>query len=185
MRRLIVILVFIIVFLASCSTNNNQNNKRITKMETTDSKEIMETAEAKELLEIILQKNNFNKTNIDCNAAWNSFKEFSKQQFNVANDALLWEVGIYDFTGKDLFYYSMCRQFSIEPSGDNEGIEQLRFVIYFKPNAELKKLHNTIWTYDFNGEFEKLFQAIESKESFFIPPEKYTPCGYDIDFGGV
>lgn len=176
MKRLIKLLLLIIIFLTGCSAPVDQYYKGGIKME---------TKEAKELLEGILQKNNFNEANIDCNVAWNSFKEFSKQQFNVMDDALLWEAGIYDFTGEDLFYYSMSRQFSIEPTGDSEGIEQLHFVIYFKPNEELKKLHNTIWTYDFNDNFEKFFQTIESKESFSIPAQKYKPCGYNIDFGEV
>lgn len=56
------------------------------------------------------------------------------------DDSLLFETGTFDFTGEELFYFSLVKQFP----NDEEYI-QIHIDILYKPDSENKKFSNTFW----------------------------------------
>ena len=89
---------------------------------------------------------NFLKENISANNSVDEivavFEEMCKTP--IEEDLLLLEYGVYDFTGKDMFYFDLVRQY---PDGDGEYY-QLRVSMIFAPDKENKKLNDTLWSDD-------------------------------------
>lgn len=67
----------------------------------------------------------------------------------IEEDLLLNEYGVYDFTGEDLFYYDLVRQY---PDGEDEYY-QLRVSIMFSPDEENCRLQKTLWSDDTDENF--------------------------------
>ena len=76
-----------------------------------------------------------------------TFEEMCK--IPIEEDLLLNEYGVYDFTGEKLFYYDLVRQY---PDGEDEYY-QLRVSIIFSPDEENYYLKDTLWSFDFDGNF--------------------------------
>ena len=72
----------------------------------------------------------------------NVFEEMCKSP--VEEDLLLNEYGVFDFTGEELFYYDLVRQY---PDGEGEYY-QLRISIMFSPDKENRALADTLWSDD-------------------------------------
>ncbi len=76
-----------------------------------------------------------------------TFEEMCKTP--IEEDLLLNEYGVYGFTGKDLFYYDLVRQY---PNGEDEYY-QLRVSVAFSPDEENRELEDTLWSDDTNENF--------------------------------
>ena len=77
----------------------------------------------------------------------NVFEEMCKT--SIDDDLLLLEYGIYDFTGVELFYYDLVRQY---PDGKGEYV-QLRVRLMFSPDEENRCLEDTLWSDDTDENF--------------------------------
>ena len=77
----------------------------------------------------------------------------------VYDDLLLFEYGVYGFTGEDLFYFDLVRQF---PDGDGEYY-QLRVSLTFAPDEENRRLSDTVWSDMILGDF---FDHIRKKSGY-------------------
>ena len=77
----------------------------------------------------------------------NIFEEMCKTP--IEEDLLLNEYGVYGFTGEDLFYYDLVRQY---PGGEDEYY-QLRISITFDADEENGKLQDTLWSDDTDENF--------------------------------
>ena len=77
----------------------------------------------------------------------NIFEEMCKTP--IEQDLLLNEYGVYDFTGEDLFYYDLVRQY---PDGEDEYY-QLRVSVVFSPDEENRGLEDTLWSDDTSENF--------------------------------
>ena len=86
-------------------------------------------------------------TNISLDEIINTFEEMCKTP--IEEDLLLNEYGVYDFTGEDLFYYDLVRQY---PDGEDEYF-QLRVSIMFSPDEENRFLQDTLWSDDSDENF--------------------------------
>lgn len=75
------------------------------------------------------------------------------------DDMILFETGTYNFTGEELFYFSLVKQV---PAEDDEYY-QLHIDILYKPNAENRKLHSAVWD---DGLEENIFDYIRNSEAF-------------------
>ena len=73
------------------------------------------------------------------------------------DDILLFETGVYDFTGEDLFYFSITRQF---PDGSDEYY-QLHFDVMYRVTPENKNLSSCSWSDEIHGGFLRLYQKHE------------------------
>lgn len=136
--------------------------------------------EAEEVLNEMLSESDFDINNPSPKLAWEIFKKFANLKVDCADDALLFQCGVYDFTGEDLFHFEFVRQFSFEIDGEYDHMEQLRLTIYFKPNAELKELETNIWSYDFNS-IDEYFNHVEKMNHFKILIEKFVPLQAEIE----
>lgn len=77
----------------------------------------------------------------------NVFEEMCKTP--IEEDLLLHEYGAYDFTGEELFYYDLVRQY---PDGKGEYV-QLRVRLMFSPDEENRCLEDTLWSDDTDENF--------------------------------
>lgn len=77
----------------------------------------------------------------------NVFEEMCKTP--IEEDLLLLEYGVYDFTGEELFYYDLVRQY---PDGKGEYV-QLRVRLMFSPDEENRCLEDTLWSDDTDENF--------------------------------
>ncbi len=87
----------------------------------------------------------------------NVFEEMCKTP--IEQDLLLSEYGVYDFTGEDLFYYDLVRQY---PDGEDEYF-QLRVSIMFSPDEENRFLQDTLWSDDSD---ENFFDYIKKSDGY-------------------
>lgn len=77
----------------------------------------------------------------------NVFEEMCKTP--IEEDLLLLEYGVYDFTGEELFYYDLVRQY---PDGKGEYF-QLRVRLMFSPDEEKRCPEDTLWSDDTDENF--------------------------------
>lgn len=77
----------------------------------------------------------------------------------MEDDMILHETGTFNFTGKELFYFSLVRQF---PNEDEEFC-QLHVNVLYTPNEENKKFFGSVWNIDIDGD---IFEYIKESEAF-------------------
>ena len=75
------------------------------------------------------------------------------------DDMILFETGTFDFTGEELFYFSMVKQ---APAEDDE-YGQLHVDVLYKPNAENKKFSTAVWD---DALEENIFDYIRNSKAF-------------------
>ena len=90
----------------------------------------------------------------------------------MEDDLLLFEYGVYDFTGKDLFHFELTRQY---PDGNDEYY-QLRVSLMFAPDNENRRLEDTVWSDGIGGNF---FEYIR-KSSAYVYAKKHDFKSVDI-----
>ena len=109
---------------------------------------MIKSSEAKDKLIKMLKESNFDFEKPNPKLAYQTFKTFSDIKVDCEDDALLFQCGVYDFTGEDLFYFEFVRQFIFKVDGEVDYMEQLIFTLYYMPNSELENLETNLWTYD-------------------------------------
>ena len=107
------------------------------------------TTDAERLLQTQLNDAQFDHQRPDLTLALQVFRTFASQQFDCAEDAFLFQCGVYDFTGKREYQVDLVRQFVFEEDGEYDHMEQLHCTIYFAPTPELNGLEAELWSYDF------------------------------------
>jgi hypothetical protein len=87
-------------------------------------------------------------------ATWKVFTQFAREAVNTASDGLLFESGIYRFTGSERFTVHFTRQFEVlYDDGDHDHFEQLRCEFLYEPTEELRALGSLIlWCFPSEGE---------------------------------
>ncbi len=136
MKRIIAaISVFILaISFTACGSGNNKD---------TD-KSLLKTGDNMLLLEFLKENISVNNT---VDEIIDIFKEMCKTP--VEEDELLFEYGVYSFTGEDLFYVDLVRQY---PDGEDEYY-QLRVSLQFAPDEENRQLEDFFWGDAEGGEF--------------------------------
>ena len=93
------------------------------------------------------------------------FEEMCKTP--IDDDLLLNEYGVYGFSGEDLFYYDLVRQY---PDGEGEYY-QLRVSVMFEPDEENRSINDTLWSDDTN---ENFFDYIRKSEGYeYVKTHKF------------
>lgn len=111
-------------------------------------------------------KNRTGEITNDVQKVWEEFKSFAKETVvGEEEKAILFQCGVYDFTGEKLFYYDFVRQFT-DGNGD---IQQLHCEFVFEPIKELKKLEASEWYFDTDGDVDDFFNEIENLDEFKVP----------------
>lgn len=122
---------------------------------------------------------------IDTNAdnvlnVWNCFKSFAKIDVECADSSLLFQCGVFNFTGADLFYFDFVRQFTIEEDGEYSHMEQLHCEFIYKPVEELRPLKKSLWSYDTDNNQDLFFNKVEALNEFSIPIKEHRPIGFKV-----
>lgn len=139
---------------------------------------MIEVAETEKYLKSMLNEAGFTCQKPDFEIALNVIREFAKVEVNCTNDGFLFQCGVYDFTGTEIFYWDIVRQFEIE-GDDGDWMEQLHFEVTFKPNSELKNFEIEEWSFDYE-DLEEYFQKIRNLKEYKIPIENYRCQGISI-----
>jgi hypothetical protein len=140
---------------------------------------MIRSSEAESHYRHTLREAGFSEQRPDALLAWRVFREFAEVPVECSEDALLFQSGVYDFTGRDLFHFGFVRQFTFEEDGEYDHMEQLDCSLLFEPDAELQKLETNLWSYDFDSA-EKFFAAVEALPGFSLPLRGRTPVGMEL-----
>jgi hypothetical protein len=125
-------------------------------------------------------KNKISENTKDIMKVWEVFKAFGKEQVEGEDEiALLFQCGVYDFTGEELFYFDFVRQFTIYEGEEYSRMEQLHCEFVFEPTEELRKLETSLMYFDYEGDVENFYSEVESLEEFRIPL-KYQPLRLEL-----
>lgn len=81
---------------------------------------------------------------------------------------ILFQCGVYDFTGEELFHLDFVRQFTVYEEDEYSLMKQLHCEFLFRPTDELSKLESEEWSMDYN-EVDDFFNQIEDLQEFKIP----------------
>jgi hypothetical protein len=105
----------------------------------------------------------------DINKVWDVFKGFCKEPVEGEEDKeILFECGVYNFTGKELFHFGFVRQFSIYEDDEYDHMKQLHCEFLFKPTEELRTLEATEWSMDYD-DLDVFLNHIENLQEFKVP----------------
>lgn len=115
----------------------------------------------------------------DALLAWRVFQEFAAVPVDCAEDALLFQCGVYNFTGRELFHCGFVRQFTFEEDGEYDHMEQLDCSILFESDAELHQLKTNLWSYDFDS-FQAFFSGVEALREFSVALHGRSPVGAEL-----
>ena len=122
------------------------------------------------LLLALGRKRGFSDQNRDPMLAWMVFKEFCLEyHFQCEDDAVLWEIGPYGRTagGEPCFRWHLVRQFTEGP-GEDEDMSQVHLDLTFSKEPEEGR-RATLWSYDFGGDLNAFFDAVEARPDFPLP----------------
>lgn len=132
---IVILILFVLSTLVSCTFDGvNENN--ITK----------EYSEVDEVHLLEFLNDNISTSNT-VDEIIDVFEEICKTP--IEDDLLLLEYGVYNFTGENLFYFDLVRQY---PDGEGEYF-QLRVSLMFAPDKENAKLQDTLWSNDTDENF--------------------------------
>lgn len=88
-----------------------------------------------------------------------AFKNMCKISTDSEEEMLLFETGIFDFTGEGMFYFSLVRQF---PNGEGEYF-QLHLDAMYQPDQENSRFCESIWDEDLE---ENFFDFVRNSEAY-------------------
>lgn len=78
-----------------------------------------------------------------------AFEKMCQIPIESEKEMLLFETGVYKFTGAPLFYFSLVRQF---PNEEGEYY-QLHLDVMYQPDEENSSFFSTVWNEDIDGNF--------------------------------
>ncbi|MGN0527931.1 MAG: hypothetical protein ACI4IE_02270 [Eubacterium sp.] len=96
------------------------------------------------------------------------FENACKMKIN--DDCALFETGTFSFTGEELFYFSLVKQFENEDDEDGEYV-QIHIDVMFEPTKENAKFSSSIW---FDEPNDILTQITKSKAFQYLKDKKIS-----------
>ncbi|WP_078410749.1 hypothetical protein [Priestia abyssalis] len=118
-------------------------------------------------------KNKIAENSSDITKVWEAFKSFGREHVEGEEEiALLFQCGVYDFTGEELFYFHFVRQFTIYDDEEYSHMEQLHCEFVFEPTDDLRELETSQWYFENDGDVEDFFIEIENIEEFKVPMKR-------------
>lgn len=99
--------------------------------------------------------------------AWRVFKQFAAEPVDCAEDGLLFQCGVYDFSGAKRFHFDLVRQFTVaDEHGDYDHMEQLHCEFTCAPTPALRKCKAGVWREEFDDDTDQFFAAVENMPEF-------------------
>ena len=83
----------------------------------------------------------------------------AKNQELKEGESILFEAGTYNFTGENLFYFNLVKQY---PNDDEEYIQEHTDIL-FAPDAENRDLKECVWNFDIEGD---IFSYIKNSKAY-------------------
>ena len=87
------------------------------------------------------------------------FKQMCEIPTGDEDECILFETGVYDFTGENIFYFNLIRQYESE----DEEYYQVYVNVCFTPDSLNTKLCDEIWSDSID---EDIYSAIKKSESY-------------------
>ena len=129
--------------------------------------EVSSSPQAKLLSDLLLERS-AHSSPVSGLAAWEAFKAFGREAFELPGVGLLFQTGTFDFTGSELFYFDPVCQFEIlDHDGEHDHFEQLHCELTCEPRPELQTASAELWSFDFPTA-DAFFSAVESLPAFQI-----------------
>ena len=126
----------------------------------------MEVNQAEDRLRQLLAESGFDFNNPNPMLGWQVFKQFVQEPVAVADDGVLFQLGVYEFTGSEQCHFDFTRQFSVDDEkGEYDHMEQLSFLFLCDPTEKLRQIETNRWAYDFPA-LEAFFAEVEGMEAF-------------------
>ena len=114
-------------------------------------------------------KNKIGEDTDDIKKVWETFKTFCEEPVEGEEEKeIIFQCGVYDFTGEELFHLDFVRQFTVYKEDEYSRMEQLHCEFLFKPTDELSKLETGEWSMDYE-DVDDFFSHIENLQEFKIP----------------
>lgn len=142
---------------------------------------VVQIADAEARLRQRLIEAGINLDNLTFLATWRVFKQFAIEAVDTASDGLLFQSGIYRFTGPERFTVGFLRQFEVlYENGDHDHFEQLSCEFLFVPTDEVRALgSHTLWCFPSDGESiadwcEEVEGSIEFQSAARLMPSQAT-----------
>jgi hypothetical protein len=105
----------------------------------------------------------------DIKKVWESFKDFCIEPVEGEEDKeILFQCGVYDFTGEELFHFDFVRQFTVYEEDEYSHMELLHREFLFKITNDLRRLEIAEWSMDYD-EIDDFLNHIETLQEFNIP----------------
>ena len=99
-------------------------------------------------------------------AAWSAYREYGREVFGTSDVGLLFETGIYDFTGERKYYINLVCQFEIsDGEGEFDHFEQLHCELTCAPEASLSDKDAILWSFDYESA-DAFLDAVEALPAF-------------------
>lgn len=117
---------------------------------------------------------------------WDAFKSFGKEPVQGEEEVvLLFECGVYDFTGEELFYFDFGRQFTVYEGDEYSGMEHLHCEFVFTPTEELRELKASEMYFDSEGyDVDDFYDMVENLEAFRTSL-RHTPLKLNVYQGQI
>ena len=101
------------------------------------------------------------------------FEQMSQEP--IEEEMFLFETGTFDFTGEEMFYFSMVRQF---PNEEDEYY-QIHVNVLYEPSEKTSQFLTMVWDEDLD---ENFFDYIRTSEAFeAVKDDKYVDVEIYMD----
>lgn len=107
--------------------------------------------------------------NAELEAIVRAFEDMCKVP--IENDMILFETGTFCFTGEDLFYFSLVRQFPNE----EEEFYQIHVDVHYKPTDRNREFSEAVWNEELNKD---IFSYIRNSEAYAVAKQDEI---YNVD----
>ena len=127
---------------------------------------MLEPSEAEPTLRKMLDQAGFSFDRPDPANAWTVFKAFVREPVQCIHDGVLFQCGVYNWSGTELFTLDFVRQFVIESDDTFDHTEELHLTLTCPPKADSGKLRARLWMENFERNRTGFFSAVETRKEF-------------------
>jgi hypothetical protein len=131
-----------------------------------NAKRMLDPSEAEPTLRKMLDQAGFSFEHPDPAKAWKVFKAFVRTPVNCVHDGVLFQCGVYDWSGTELFTLDFVRQFVIESEDMFDRTEELHLTLTCPPQPDSASLRAKLWMANFESNRNHFFAAVESCTEF-------------------
>jgi hypothetical protein len=101
-------------------------------------------------------------------SAWAAFKAYGREVLGPKSVHLLFQVGVYDFSGQPLFYFNPVCQFEqTDDDGEHDYYEQLHCELTCAPTDLLQSARTNLWSFNYPTA-DAFFAAVEALPEFHL-----------------